>query len=172
MHFKQSTARSSHCFLPLKTKTKRTPLLLTCRQSFRWAGFPGVDKEAEIALGYLQPAYGSTIIDMSCGSGLFARRFLSSGRFPGVIAADFSESMLQEALAYFQQVASLDRTRYLLLRADVARLPFATGSSRPATRGRSSAAAPADADQPLTPDIIGKACGKVPDGSLRAAVRL
>ena len=30
-----------------------------------------------------------TLVDMSCGSGLFSRRFLKSGRFAGVIAADF-----------------------------------------------------------------------------------
>ena len=36
-----------------------------------------------------QPAYGETLVDMSCGSGLFTRRFLKSNRFAGVVAADF-----------------------------------------------------------------------------------
>lgn len=98
------------------------------RQGFAWAGFPGVEKEAELALNFLQPAYGEVVIDMSCGSGLFSRRFLASGRFPGVIAADFSESMLREARQYFDQDASLDPEKYILLRADVARLPLTTGS--------------------------------------------
>ena len=98
------------------------------RQGFAWAGFPGVDKESDLALDFLQPAYGEVIIDMSCGSGLFSRKFLASNRFPGVIAADFSESMLREARQYFDQDASLDPGRYVLVRADVARMPFTTGS--------------------------------------------
>lgn len=98
------------------------------RQGFAWAGFPGADKEYELAMDYLQPGYGSTLVDMSCGSGLFARRFLKSNRFSGVIAADFSESMLGQAKAYLNEDPTLDPSRYLLLRADVGRLPFATGS--------------------------------------------
>ena len=59
------------------------------RQGFAWAGFPGVDPEFELAMGYLQPANGATLVDMSCGSGLFSRRFLASKKFKGVIAADY-----------------------------------------------------------------------------------
>lgn len=98
------------------------------RQSFAWAGFPGVDKEFEMAMERLQPAHGQVIVDMSCGSGLFSRRFLSSGKFAGVVAADFSESMLKEAKQYFDQDSSLDTDRYMLARMDVARQPFPTGS--------------------------------------------
>ncbi|KAG1680345.1 hypothetical protein FOA52_015435 [Chlamydomonas sp. UWO 241] len=99
------------------------------RQGFSWAGFPGADKEFEIAMDYLQPAYGETVIDMSCGSGLFSRRFAKSGRFGGVVAADFSESMLQQARAYFKEDGTLGgATPIAFLRADVGRLPFATGS--------------------------------------------
>ncbi|PSC67139.1 putative methyltransferase chloroplastic, partial [Micractinium conductrix] len=98
------------------------------RQGFAWAGFPGVDKEFDLAMDYLQPGYGHVLVDMSCGSGLFARRFLASNRFSGVVAADFSEAMLAQARAFFREDPSLDASRYLLLRADVGRLPFATGS--------------------------------------------
>lgn len=38
------------------------------------SGFPGVDKEFDMAMDYLHPAYGSVLVDMSCGSGLFSRR--------------------------------------------------------------------------------------------------
>ncbi|KAL4525514.1 hypothetical protein Ndes2437A_g03969 [Nannochloris sp. 'desiccata'] len=38
------------------------------RQGFAWAGFPGVDRETEIALEYLKPAYGEVLVDMSCGN--------------------------------------------------------------------------------------------------------
>ena len=54
------------------------------------AGFPGADREAELALDYLAPVAAGggggaapqpVLVDMSCGSGLFTRRFLASGRF-------------------------------------------------------------------------------------------
>ncbi|KAL6758835.1 S-adenosyl-L-methionine-dependent methyltransferase [Haematococcus lacustris] len=110
------------------------------RQGFLWAGFPGVDKEFDMAMQYLQPAYGKVLVDMSCGSGLFSRRFARSGCFSGVVAADFSESMLQQAKIFFQEDGTLPSSSstssspapgscpLMLLRADVARLPFETGS--------------------------------------------
>lgn len=95
------------------TELFRSPLVSLAyergwRQSFAWAGFPGVDKEADIAMTYLAPAYGDVVVDMSCGSGLFSRKFLGSGRFKGVIAADFSESMVQEARSFFDQDRGID----------------------------------------------------------------
>ena len=108
------------------------------------------------------------LVDMSCGSGLFSRRFVRSSKFAGVIAADFSESMLTQAKQFFDEDRSLDTRfvcstslfiqrglclllllvlslcvgplifflythcrwcrQYVLLRADVGRLPFPTGS--------------------------------------------
>lgn len=99
------------------------------RQGFSWAGFPGVDKEYALAMKYLEPSYGSVIVDMSCGSGLFTRRFAKSGKFEGVIAADFSEAMLLQTREYLKEDGSLGgKTPITLLRCDVARLPFETGS--------------------------------------------
>lgn len=98
------------------------------RQGFAWSGFPGADAEAAAAIEYLTPAHGSVVLDLSCGSGLFARRFLASRRFSGVIAADFSESMLTEARQKLDADASLDPTEFLLVRADAGRLPLATAS--------------------------------------------
>lgn len=98
------------------------------RQGFNWAGFPGVEREFEMSMEYLLPAYGGVVVDMSCGSGLFSRRFAASGKFRGVVAADFSETMLDQASQFFREDASLDPSRYILVRADVGRLPFATGS--------------------------------------------
>ena len=49
-----------------------------------------------------------TIVDMSCGSGLFSRRFARSGRFSAVIAADFSESMLGQARTFFEMDDTID----------------------------------------------------------------
>lgn len=98
------------------------------RQGFRWAGFPGVEEEFRQAMQYLRPVYGHVLLDMSCGSGLFSRRFVQSNQFDGVIAADFSDNMLKEASRFFAQDQTLDRRQYTLLRADVGRLPFAAGS--------------------------------------------
>ena len=69
------------------------------RQSFAWAGFPGADTEFATAQRWLAPARGGVLLDVSCGSGIFTRRFASSGEYGHVIGADFSEAMLREAKA-------------------------------------------------------------------------
>lgn len=48
-------------------------------------------------------------MDLSCGSGLFTRRFVGSKKFGGVIAADYSESMLQQTKELFNKDQLLDR---------------------------------------------------------------
>lgn len=99
------------------------------RQSFSWAGFPGVEEESRMALDVLRPiCAGSPLVDMSCGSGLFTRRFLLSGEFPTTIAVDYSESMLRETLDLIQKDPSIDQEACMLVQADAARLPFATSS--------------------------------------------
>lgn len=79
------------------------------RQSFAWAGFPGVKEEARIALEFLRPAWGSPVVDMSCGSGLFTRELIASAKFPRVVAADFSESMLRQADEYLAAMGTESR---------------------------------------------------------------
>jgi ubiquinone/menaquinone biosynthesis C-methylase UbiE len=100
------------------------------RQSFSWAGFPGADIEYDAAQAWLAPAArGGLLLDVSCGSGLFTRRFAASGAYGHVIGADFSESMLREAKALMQQQPSgAAASPITLVRADVGRLPFATAS--------------------------------------------
>lgn len=48
------------------------------------------------------------LVDLSCGSGLFTRRFVGSSQFEGVIAADYSETMLQQTRQLFNEQPSLD----------------------------------------------------------------
>jgi len=48
------------------------------------------------------------LVDLSCGSGLFARRFAKSGRFAGVVATDFSENMLRQAKQKFDADSSIE----------------------------------------------------------------
>ncbi len=102
------------------------------RQSFAWAGFPGEQVEYEQAQAWLLPAAaGGVLLDMSCGSGLFTRRFAASGAYGHVIGADYSEAMLREAKALLGAAgrgAQPGASPLTLVRADVARLPFPTGS--------------------------------------------
>ncbi len=53
------------------------------------------------------------LLDLSCGSGLFTRRFVASNNFTGVIGADYSESMLQQTKQLFNQDQLLD-SRYVV----------------------------------------------------------
>ena len=116
----------------LGTSIFRSPLVAFAydrgwRAGFSWAGFPGPDEEAAAALAYLKPAEGQVLLDLSCGSGLFSRRFAASGRFAGVIAADFSEAMLREAAGGLA-ADGIEPSTYLPLRLDAGRLPFPTAS--------------------------------------------
>jgi len=97
------------------------------RQSFAGAGFPGPDVEFEMAQKMLSSAAGGVMIDASCGSGLFTRRFVQSGEYQQVVALDFSESMLQQAIAFCkEQSVSLENLTFV--RADIGRIPFPTNS--------------------------------------------
>jgi ubiquinone/menaquinone biosynthesis C-methylase UbiE len=55
-----------------------------------------------MAKEYLKPAIGGTIVDASCGSGLFSRLFVKSGLFSQVIALDFSENMLRQCSEFVE----------------------------------------------------------------------
>ena len=95
------------------------------RRSFSWAGFPGEEVEFKQAQQWLRPASGGVLLDASCGSGLFTRRFAASSDYAAVVGLDFSAAMLLEADERMR--ASLpSSTPVTLIRADVARLPFAT----------------------------------------------
>lgn len=47
-------------------------------------------------------------MDLSCGSGLFSRRFIKSGKFKNVIVSDFSENMLKQSSQFIAEDPSLD----------------------------------------------------------------
>lgn len=72
------------------------------RQGFATAGFPGPDVEAEMAMEYFAPVVAradssSVVVDMSCATGLFTRRFASTDKYARVLGCDYSEAMLTEA---------------------------------------------------------------------------
>lgn len=103
------------------------------RQSFARAGFPGVEREFADAMAFLdrdgEP--GGTLVDLSCGSGLFTRRFVSSGKFDQTVAIDLSQTMLEETrrrLGDDMKTFADGRRDPLLIRADVGRLPIVSNS--------------------------------------------
>lgn len=98
------------------------------RQGFSGAGFPGPDAEFEAAMDYFAPVTGGTVLDLSCGSGLFTRRFLNSDAFDSVVAVDFSEAMLTQTAQYVNRMDPKPKNPLQLVRADVSRLPFQTGA--------------------------------------------
>lgn len=120
-------------YSPAGTQIFRSPIVSFVyergwRQSFGGRGFPGPDEEVNLAYEFLKPTLGGVLLDVSCGSGLFSRRFAKSGAYSAVVAADFSESMLRQCYEFVKQDSSLEKANLALVRADVARLPFATGS--------------------------------------------
>ncbi|KAG8632947.1 hypothetical protein MANES_18G068300v8 [Manihot esculenta] len=119
--------------MPLATEMFRLPLISFLyergwRQNFIWGGFPGPKKEFELMKGYLKPVLGGNIIDASCGSGLFSRLFAKSGLFSLVVALDYSENMLQQCYQFITQEENFPKENLMLVRADISRLPFLSGS--------------------------------------------
>ena len=108
------------------------------RQGFARAGFPGADVEAEMAMEYFAPCMArpnsnGTLVDMSCATGLFTRRFATSRKYKRVLGCDYSSSMLQEArrrisLDEAVKDASKSSTRLDLVRLDVGRIPMQDAS--------------------------------------------
>ncbi|KAJ4810560.1 Demethylmenaquinone methyltransferase [Rhynchospora pubera] len=118
---------------PVRTELFRSPLVSFLyergwRQNFNRSGFPGPEEEFNMAQQYFDPVAGGLLVDVSCGSGLFSRKFAKSGSYSAVIALDFSENMLRQCYEFSKQDESLSNTNFALVRADVSRLPFASCS--------------------------------------------
>lgn len=64
-----------------------------------------------MAQEYFEPAKGGLVVDVSCGSGLFSRKFAKSGTYSGVIALDFSENMLRQCNDFIKKDVILS-TKY------------------------------------------------------------
>lgn len=114
------------------------------RQGFANAGFPGIDAEFDLLLDFFRGGGGDSpsvmngvLLDMSCGSGLMTRRLAAHGTANRLFAGDFSEVMLLETSRRIAETGSGSTagstaakayTAPELVRCDVAKLPFATGS--------------------------------------------
>lgn len=62
-----------------------------------------------MAKEYFQPVLGGNIVDASCGSGLFSRRFAKSGLFSHVVALDYSQAMLQQCYEFVKEDAGFPK---------------------------------------------------------------
>ncbi|XP_058206949.1 uncharacterized methyltransferase At2g41040, chloroplastic isoform X3 [Rhododendron vialii] len=118
---------------PARTELFRSPLVSFLyergwRQNFNRSGFPGPDEEFNMAQDFFKPSELGILVDVSCGSGLFSRKFAKSGTYSKVIALDFSENMLRQCHDFIKNDDTIISTNFALVRADVSRLPFASGS--------------------------------------------
>jgi ubiquinone/menaquinone biosynthesis C-methylase UbiE len=106
------------------------------REGFGQAGFPGADKEAVMAMEYFASAVAKSspnvLVDMSCATGLFTRRFAKSGKYDRVLGCDYSASMLDEARRRIQADSELSggklKTKLDLVRLDVGQIPMKDAS--------------------------------------------
>lgn len=55
-----------------------------------------------MAQEYFKSAEGGVLVDVSCGSGLFSRKFAKSGAYSRVVALDFSENMLRQCYDFIK----------------------------------------------------------------------
>lgn len=55
-----------------------------------------------MAQEYFKPVEGGVLVDVSCGSGLFSRKFAKSGSYSRVVALDFSENMLRQCFDFIK----------------------------------------------------------------------
>lgn len=69
----------------------------------------------KMAQDYFEPAKGGLIIDVSCGSGLFSRKFAQSGSYSGVVALDFSENMLRQCYDFIKKEDTLSSAYFFPL---------------------------------------------------------
>lgn len=179
-HLELTVASGSKAYddaMPMATEFFRTPFISFLyergwRQNFVWGGFPGPEKEFEMMKDYLKPVLGGNILDASCGSGLFSRLFAKSGLFSLVTALDYSENMLKQCYEFVQQEENFPKENLILVRADIARLPFVSGSLDAVHAGAaihcwpSPSAAVAEVSRVLRPGGVFVATTYILDGPL------
>lgn len=102
---------------PLRQATFQLPTVAFAyergwRNQFKRAGFPGPEAEAKLAMDYLLPALTpessvppSTLLDMSCATGILTRQFQTllqtdhADKDVRLIGADISHAMLSDAVS-------------------------------------------------------------------------
>jgi ubiquinone/menaquinone biosynthesis C-methylase UbiE len=109
------------------------------RQGFQRAGFPGPDTEAQMAESYfaasscaLDPSNNVLVlVDMSCATGLFTRRFATSNvlNYRRVLGCDYSDSMLTEARRRIQNDPQLRKLARAAIPSSLSSLHDSTSRS-------------------------------------------
>lgn len=61
----------------------------------------------QMAQEYFKDVQGGILVDVSCGSGLFSRKFAKSSVYSRVIALDFSENMLRQCYDFIKDDESI-----------------------------------------------------------------
>ena len=64
---------------------------------FNALGYPGVEKEVELALREFSNPKRRRALDVSCGPGVITDALARSGRFQSVVAIDYSDEMVVAA---------------------------------------------------------------------------
>ncbi|KAL9234256.1 hypothetical protein vseg_009144 [Gypsophila vaccaria] len=177
-HFDLTVASGSKGYveaMPLVTEFFSAPVMSYVyergwRQNFGLGGYPGPDREFEMAKEYFRPVLGGKIVDASCGSGLFSRRFVKSGLFSLVVALDYSEAMLRQCLEFLQEDPDFPKEKLIHVRADISRLPFVSRTIDAVHAGAalhcwpSPAAAVAEISRVLRPGGVFVATTTIADG--------
>ncbi|XP_038700626.1 uncharacterized methyltransferase At2g41040, chloroplastic-like isoform X2 [Tripterygium wilfordii] len=118
---------------PAGTEGFRNPLVSFVyergfRQNLTLIGYPDIDEEFKMAQEFFERVKGGKMIDVSCGCGLFTRKFAKSDTYSHVVALDYSENMLRQCYEFIEQDETVPTNNLALIRADVSRLPFESGS--------------------------------------------
>jgi len=104
------------------------------RQNFRNAGFRPEEVEFAEIMDFFMPvvtaraakASSATVLDLSCGSGLWTRRLTRSAKFSTVYAGDYSDAMIVETLTRLKNdgLPTEGPTAPVVVRLDAGALPF------------------------------------------------
>lgn len=117
---------------PLRTEIFRSPIIPFLYERILppiWAmglrNFGGINLEVEAVKEFFGCSL-KRVADVSCGSGLMARRLAQTGWYEQIVAVDYSESMLKTLQVYLK--AEQISAPIAIVQADVEALPFKPNS--------------------------------------------
>ena len=103
---------------------------------FNALGYPGVEKEVELALRNF-PTEATSALDVSCGPGVITDALARSGRFQSVVAIDYSDEMVVAAersvvrgRRYTSQTCAICRSRAIVSTRYIHRPARTAGANR------------------------------------------
>ncbi|MBD2500071.1 class I SAM-dependent methyltransferase [Anabaena azotica] len=118
---------------PLRTELFRSPIIPFLYERILppiWAvglrNLGGIDTEFRLVTDFFGQS-GTIIADISCGTGIMARRLALSRRYKHIIALDYSELMLAQ-LQQKMKIDGISPSQITIIRADVEALPLASNS--------------------------------------------